>query len=116
VSKNELRKRHLKNLPRILIGKEPIDTAKGPGMLAKSIAAPYKAEKAIMLGISRLADAMGKRLEQLETTAAKNREGRGREPGEATLLGELAEAKGLVEQRKLEQPIKERPKTKAAEI
>jgi hypothetical protein len=108
--------RAVKNIGRLLIGKEPIDAKKEAGILAKSLAAPYKAEKTVLLKISGLAKAMETRLEQLETTAAEKRANRVREPKEPTLLGELAEAKQLVEQKKLEAPMPERSKVKAAEL
>jgi uncharacterized protein YukE len=108
--------RAIKNIVRMLIGKEPIDATKEAGKLSKTLAAPYKAEKTALLKISELANATIQRLEQLETTAAEKRENRVREPKEPSLLQELAEARQLVEQRQLEIPTPERVIAKAAEI
>ena len=108
--------RALKNMGRVFMGKEPIDAKKEAGKLAKAMSAPYKAQKSAMLGLK---NAIGKAIDQLdalETTAADNRSNRVREPKEPSLLEELAEARGLVEQRKLEIPTPERAKTKAAEL
>ena len=40
--------RHLKNMGRALVGKEPVAEVKSPGRLSKVIAAPYKADRACM--------------------------------------------------------------------
>ena len=40
--------RHLKNMGRALVGKEPVAEVKSPGRLFKVIAAPYKADRACM--------------------------------------------------------------------
>jgi uncharacterized protein YukE len=115
--------RAIKNMGRVLIGKEPIDAKKEAGKLARAMCAPYKAEKAVALKISELANAVVQRIEQLETTAADNRENRAREQKapvreerEPTLLEEVADAQQAVDQRKLEMPTLERVKDKAAAL
>ena len=108
--------RAIKNIGLLIIGREPHDRKKEAGRISKALAAPYKAEKAILLNVSGLANTMARRLEQLETTAAEKRAERVREPKEPTLLGELAEARELVEQRKRELPTPERVMAKAAEL
>jgi hypothetical protein len=108
--------RAIKNLGRMFVGKDPLDAKKEAGILAKSIAAPYKAEKALMVQISKSANAMIIKLEQLETTVADKREQRVREK-QPTLLDEVRDAQALVERCKLEMPVPERVKVKgAAEI
>jgi uncharacterized protein YukE len=108
--------RAVKNIGRMFVGKDPIDAKKEAGILAKSVAAPYKAEKALMVQISKSANAMITKLEQLETTVADRREQRVREK-KPTLLDEVRDAQLLVDQRKLEMPTPERVKVKgAAEI
>jgi len=106
--------RAIKNMARMIIGKDPVDAKKEAGILAKTLAAPYKAEKALMLQISKSANAMMERLEQLETKAADNREHRAREAKPQSLLGEVREAQQIVDQRKLEMPVPERVKVKGA--
>jgi Mg2+ and Co2+ transporter CorA len=106
--------RAIKNMARMIIGKEPIDAKKEAGVLAKIISAPYRAVKALMLQISKSANAMTERLETLETRAADSREHRARETKPESLLGEVREAQQLVEQRKREIPVPERTKTLGA--
>src|SRR5699024_12328071 len=45
--------RHLKNMGRTLIGKEPVPEPKAPGRLSKVIAAPYKVNRACMTAAKR---------------------------------------------------------------
>jgi hypothetical protein len=109
--------RAIKNIGRLLIGREPVDRKKEAGKLSRALVAPYKAEKAVLLNISGLANTVIKRLEQLENTAAEKRtDTRGaanntHKPEEPTLLKELADAREIIEQRKLELPTPERVKT-----
>jgi hypothetical protein len=112
--------RAIKNMARMLIGKEPIDAKKEAGILSKALAAPYKAEKALMLQISKSAKGMAEKLEQLETKANDSREHshgtvpRARESKPESLLGEIREAQQLVDQRKREMPVPERTKALGA--
>jgi len=106
--------RAIRNMGRMLSGKEPLPTQSEARRLEKAATAPYRAEKAVNLKISELANAAIKRLEQLETTVADKRENRVREKQPQTLLGEIREAQQLVEQRKLELPAPERVKVKGA--
>jgi ABC-type transporter Mla subunit MlaD len=103
--------RAIKNMARMIIGKDPVDAKKEAGAIAKALAAPYMAEKALMLQISKSASAMSQKLEQLETRAADNREHRARETKPQSLLGEVREAQQIVDQRKREMPVPERAKT-----
>jgi hypothetical protein len=107
--------RAIRNMGRILSGKEPLPPQSETRRLEKAATAPCRAEKAINLKISELASAAAKRLEQLETTAADKRENQVREK-QPTLLDEVRDAQRLVEQRKLEMPAPERVKSKATEI
>jgi len=110
--------RAIRNMGRIIIGKEPLPSQSETRRLEKAATAPCRAEKAINLKISELANSAIKRLEQLETTAADKRENRSRaREKQPTLLDEVRDAQQLVEQRKLEMPVPERVKAKgAAEI
>jgi hypothetical protein len=108
--------RAIANLGRMLLGQDPINAKKEAGILAKSLAAPYKAKRALMIQISKSTNAMVVTLKQLETTVADKREQRVREK-EPTLLDEVRDAQSLVARRKLELPAPERFKVKgAAEI
>jgi len=106
--------RAIKNMARMIIGKEPIDAKKEAGILAKTLAAPYKAEKALMLQISKSAKGMAEKLEQLEAKANDSRDHRARESKPESLLGEVREAQQLVDQRKREMPVPERAKSVGA--
>jgi len=106
--------RAIKNMARMIIGKDPIDAKKEAGILSKTLAAPYKAVKALMTQISKSAKSMAAGLENLETRANDSRDHRAHETKPQTLLGEVREAQALVEQRKLEIPAPERVKVKGA--
>ena len=48
--------KHLKNMARVMVGKKPVDAVKESGKLAKVVSAPYKAEKACLVGIRKQVD------------------------------------------------------------
>ncbi|GHV08314.1 hypothetical protein FACS1894217_10540 [Clostridia bacterium] len=98
----------LRNMGRIVVGKPPIDAKKEAGKLARAVAAPYKAEKTVLLKISGLANSMVQRLEQLETTAAKQRK--------PPIAERIARGKERAAQRELERPTPERAKTTGLEV
>jgi regulator of replication initiation timing len=60
--------RALKNMARMLIGREPIDAPAEIGKLAKAMCAPHRAEKACMESIRNAADKAMGRLENLEAS------------------------------------------------
>ena len=105
----------LKNMARIAVGKEPIDAKKEAGKLAKAIAAPYRADRAILLAMRKSAGKALAKLDQLETGVAARHAEReiAKKP---SLLGELQKNIEAVEQMKREAPIQERAKTKGAEL
>jgi hypothetical protein len=110
--------RAIRNMGRILGGKEPLPSQSETRLLEKAATAPYRSERAINVKISELAGVALKRLEQLETTAAGKRENRNRtREKQPTLLDEVRDAQQIVDRRKLELPVPERVKVKgAAEI
>ena len=110
--------RALRNMDRILTGREALPSQSETRRLERAATAPFRAEKAINVKISELASAAVKRLEQLETSVSDTRENRNRaREKQPTLLDEVHAAQQLVEQRKLEMPVPERVKVKgAAEI
>lgn len=63
--------RHLKNVGRTLIGKEAVSEAKGPGKLAKTVAAPYRAERSFLLSMQNSVEKALARIERLEQAAEK---------------------------------------------
>jgi hypothetical protein len=106
--------RHLKNMGRVLVGKKPIDAVKESGRLAKAIAAPYRADIAIMLGMKKAVDSMADRIDRLEAKAGAVREARGAKP---SMMNKLKENKELIRQKELEKPPLERaPKAQGLEV
>jgi DNA-binding transcriptional MerR regulator len=106
--------RAIRNMARIVAGRDAGSEAKDKGSLAKAAAAPFKAQKALMLGISKTAGAMAGRLGQLENEAADRRGHRELDKPPPTLLGEVREAQRLVERRKLETPAPELSRARGA--
>lgn len=105
--------RALKNMGRIIIGKEPIDAKKEAGILAKSAAAPYKAQKAAMNGIKKVANKAISTLDGMEERQAAKKQERAKKP---SLLGELAASKLIAAELNRENANRERTLTKGAEI
>ena len=118
--------RAVKNMARMMVGKKPIDAVRESGRLAVVFSAPYKAQKACMVGIRRQADKMISALDKLErTTEAKcgNRaaDNRGNQEGgerqkKPTLMERLEAKKAEIKKSELEAPAKDRAKAKGAEI
>jgi uncharacterized protein YukE len=107
--------RAIKNMGRVFVGKAPIDAKKEAGKLAKTLAAPYKAQKAALTGLRKAINKAITRLETLETSAAERRESRAakRKP---SLLGQLEENLAIVEQNKREHRAHELTKPKEAAL
>jgi hypothetical protein len=98
--------RALKNMGRILIGKEPIDAKKEAGAIAKSIAAPYKMQKAIFGYMKKGTDKVVSVLIGLEK----------RQIQKTSLLGELADAKRVAAAFNRENANREQQTLKGAEL
>jgi cob(I)alamin adenosyltransferase len=107
--------RAVKNMARIMIGKEPIDAKKEAGKLARAVSAPYRAEKTILLNIQKVIGAAIAKIEQLESRAAERQPKRVVEK-KPSMLAELAENLERVEREKLERAVPESVKTKGAEL
>jgi len=108
--------RGLKNMARILVGKEPIDAVKESGKLAKAMSAPARAEKSCMLGIQRAANSMISKLEQLNQRAETIRDDKAAAK-KPTLMERLQDKKELVRQKDLERPaLVHAPKAKGMEV
>jgi len=63
--------RHLKNIGRALMGKEAVQEAKAVGKLAKTVQAPYRAERACYLAARNSLDKAVASLDRLEKAAEK---------------------------------------------
>lgn len=112
--------RHLHNLVRTITGKPLIDTAKESGKLAKTISAPYKADRAIQLKMKAVVTSMIKGLEHLEQRAAAKRETKSAEKTTTTekkpsLEEKLRANKEIIKQKDLEKPTPIRTKAQGIE-
>ena len=107
--------RAIKNMARMVIGKEPVSIKKEAGKLAKTITTPYKAQKSALTGLSKTIDKTIAKLEQLEDrTPVKQAERKiTKKP---SLIGTLQKNLAIVEKMKREQPVQERVKLKEAEV
>jgi hypothetical protein len=113
--------RHLKNMGRVLIGKQPIDAVKESGKLAKVVSAPYKAHKAIELKILAVVNRMIGRLERFEEKTAAKREERAavkaaKVEKKPTLSEKIKNHKELIKQKDLERATPERARTPGLEV
>jgi hypothetical protein len=109
--------RSLKNMARMAVGKKPIDAVKESGKLAKVVSAPYKASKAVQLGIRKQANKMIAALDKLEqSTEAKRSEKAAENPKKQPLMARLKAKKEEIKEREREEPKKERISVKGAEI
>jgi len=102
--------RALKNMGRVLVGKQPIDAVKESGKMAKAFSAPYKAEKACLLGIRKQVDKMIASLDKLEqgAEAKRNEQVANKKEKKPTLMERLDAKKKEIKERELEAPKKER--------
>ncbi|GHU58605.1 hypothetical protein FACS1894133_3670 [Clostridia bacterium] len=107
----------VKNMGRIIIGKEPVDAKKENGVLAKIAAAPYKAEKAAMNGIKKTVDKAIAALDGMEERqAVKQTERQAEHAKKPDMLAKIAKNKERVEREKRELPVPERTKAVGAEV
>lgn len=106
--------RALKNMARMAVGKQPIDTKKEAGKLAKAISAPYRAEKSILIKLNGSLKKAIAQLDQLEATAKKQaKRAADKKP---SMLEKLDANKERVEREKRELPTPERTKAQAVEV
>ena len=108
--------RHLKNMARVAVGKEPLDVKKEAGKLSAIIAAPYKKQKSTLIGLKKSIIKAINKLEQLENTAATVKQAERTIEKKPSLLERLEANKEKVQQKKLEMPTPERAKAVGAEI
>lgn len=62
---------HLKNALRAVTGREPVAEPRAPGSLARTLAAPFKTERSLFVGMKIRTDGALKRLEHLEQAAER---------------------------------------------
>jgi len=108
--------RAISNMARVAIGKEPIDAKKEAGKLSKALAAPYKAEKSVLIKLKGSINNAITKLEQLENTAAAEKKAERALVKKPSMLEKLAANKERVAQAKREVPIPERTKAKGLEV
>ena len=108
--------RALKNMARMIVGKEPIDAVKESGKLAKTVSAPYKAEKACLVGIRKQCDKMINALNNLEKSAVASRGEKADKPKKPTMMERLEATKNEIKEREREAPIPARAKKVQAEL
>ncbi len=99
--------RHIKNMMRVAVGKQPIDRKKEAGRIVRVVSAPYKAYKVILSKLKNAVDnALGK-LSRLEnTTLVKHAE---RElVKKPSILGKLEANKARVAREQRERQVPER--------
>jgi hypothetical protein len=90
--------KHIKNMARMAVGKNPTAEQKQVGKIAKAVGMPFRTHKAIVQGIGKRVNAMISGLENLEKAAE-----RARKP---SLLNRLEVKKVQVE--RLKRPVPER--------
>jgi hypothetical protein len=108
--------RAIKNMARMVIGKEPIDAVKESGKLAKAMSAPYKIEKACMVGIRKQCDKMIAALNNLEKGVEANRGERSDKAKKPTMMERLEAKKNEIKEREREAPVPDRTKKVQAEL
>lgn len=97
-----------KNMGHVLIGKEQVVSAKPAGNLAKTLQAPYRAERAALTGAKRAVTAAITKLERLETTQAKVKADRA--TGKPSLLNRLEKNKIRAADKQQIRPVPKREK------
>lgn len=108
----------LRNMGRVLTGKQPVDAVKESGRLAKVFSAPYMADRAGLLGMKKVANKMLSAIEMLEQRAAAARDVRADKASDKkpSLSEKLKANKELIRQKDLEKPIPERARTPELEV
>lgn len=107
--------RALKNMARVAVGKKPLDAQKEAGKLARAVGAPYRAEKACLLGMRKAVNAAIGKLEQLEQGAEskRNEKAATKKP---TLTERINANKERIKRQEREKPIPERAKSQGLEV
>lgn len=107
--------RAVKNMARVLVGKEPLSKEKAAGKLAKAISAPFIAEKTILSAMRRSVNKAITGLENLEARAWAKKSVQN-ETKKPSVAERLQKSLAAVEQSKREHRVQERAAAKGAEI
>ena len=102
----------VKNMGRVMLGKEPHELTVKVGKLASSLAGSYKVQRSIFIKMKSSADKAIVKLDELDKIGAAKRE----TEKKPSLMKKLAEKRDLAEQSKHEAPTPERTKTKGMAI
>jgi len=108
--------RAVKNMGLIIIGREPVDAKTENGKLAKTIAAPYKAEKAVLNSIKKSVDKAITALDGMEERQAVKKKERQAEREKPDMLAKITKNKERVERDKRELPQPERTKAVGLDV
>lgn len=106
--------RSIRNMARVAIGREPVDVKKESGKLAKTLEAPYKAQKSALLGLQKSLNKAIEQLDRLEGKASKQVEQAAEK--KPSLMNRLNENKERVEREKAEMALPERTKAQELEV
>ena len=107
----------MKNLSRVIRGKEPVAVAKPMGRIAKVAQAPAKLDKAISTGIQKAARSALAGLDRLEQKAARQREAKEADSEKKpSVLGNLQAMKEQAAKAAAEAPAPDRAKKQEAAL
>lgn len=106
--------RAVKNMARVAIGREPIDAKRESGKLAKTLEAPYKAQKSALIGLQKALDKAIEQLDRLGDRALKQAEQSAEK--RPSLMARLGENKERVEREKAEMAVPERTRPQEMEV
>ncbi len=98
--------RHVKNMGRVMLGKEAVQEAKPPGKLAMVISAPFRAERSCFAAMKKSAEKAIDTMTGLEERAAEKK---------PSIREAIETHKKQAEQEKKDAPIPERPRPANAE-
>ncbi|MDR0915658.1 MAG: hypothetical protein LBN02_00475 [Oscillospiraceae bacterium] len=107
--------RHVGNMARVALNRQTKAKDKEVGKLARTVSAPYRAEKACLVSARKAVNRATNALEQLESTAEANRAERALEK-KPSFIDRLDVNKERAEQAKHERQTPERTKAQGAEI
>ncbi|GHV47168.1 hypothetical protein FACS189499_04220 [Clostridia bacterium] len=108
--------RALKNMVRIAVGKEPLDAKKEAGKLAKTIAAPYMAQKSVLTGLKKSINKAISVIDKMEQTESVKQAERVAGKKKPRLMKRIEANKERSERSKLELPTPERTKVQGVEV
>ena len=96
---------HLKNMVRMLVGRDPVDKPKEIGKLANTVCNSYRREKSFFSSIRNIVNNVIRKVEQLENSVDAIREKKEIEKLSKPLMTKLTENKDKVRQLDLAKPV-----------